>query len=998
MTLTVNRNQSPYFDDFLGSKSFHQILFKPGYAVQARELTQLQTMLQEQIKRFGNNVFKNGTVISGMNVSLNLKQSYVKVLDQDANGENIDNDDLATYIGSHLVGRTTGVRARIKYIAKGLVASVPSLKTFYVDYVSSGSTGKHKTFQAGEVLEIENDVTTTFVIPVDTDAYFPLGKGSFITVGDGIVYAEGYFVLHNKQTLPLEKYATNPSFKIGYRLAQAVVNVDDDLSLLDPAQGSFNYAAPGADRLEITTILSRIPLTQEPDNKFYLLYEIEKGQVKAKYNKTEYAELRKELARRTHDESGNYTVNPFPILVREHLKITDPANGGLLAAVASPHENRGGNKNLLAVGIEAGKAYVGGFEYQTFKTEYLVVNKGISTRTVEDQIVSTAYGNYFQCNEVCGKWDVALGSTVILAKTATGLNAITSTNYGDSSAPSGPNQIGTARVHAIRYVSGTPGTAAAVYNIYLYDVTLTSDSITAVTALYQAAGKCFADVITPALGLQETASRDMLFRVPAKAIKTFAPGGSYSNEYIYRKKVTGTIANGASSCTLSVPTDEAWAFSEITQGILDEHFYTIIDNYTGSVHGAYKNSQSIRLRPIADAGSGIHTVVYDTNNQLTLDMGETFAAGATLTVWIDVEKKNARPILKTVKKHRYVKIDTHLHSATNNGPWDLGFADVFEIEGIWAGTYTAGPTPGTYLESNPNVLDQFIVDNGQRDNTYQGAILKKAPGATMVFVDRTLLVKISYFTHDYTTGGDRRYMTVDSYPVDDTGLNPDTSIFTWEIPTYTSTITGAAYDLRDSVDFRARVDDTSLDATTIGGASINPTNSTVYALVTDYMVPQPDESFVTDFKYYLGRKDRIAIDDEGNFLAITGTPRLNPVAPPAQDHTMSLAIITIPPYPSLAPAAARNVSRTDYRVRIRTLDNRRYTMQDIGKIERRVNRLEYYTALSLLEKTASDALIPNSSTGIDRFKNGILVDAFLGHNIGNVLDPDYRCSLEPDQE
>ena len=51
-------NVYPYYDDFAGDKNFHKVLFKPGAAVQARELTQLQTILQDQIEKFGQKMIK----------------------------------------------------------------------------------------------------------------------------------------------------------------------------------------------------------------------------------------------------------------------------------------------------------------------------------------------------------------------------------------------------------------------------------------------------------------------------------------------------------------------------------------------------------------------------------------------------------------------------------------------------------------------------------------------------------------------------------------------------------------------------------------------------------------------------------------------------------------------------------------------------------------------------------------------------------------------------
>ena len=63
-------NYDPYYDDFNEDKNFMRILFKPGYAVQARELTQLQTILASQIEKFGNHIFKSGSPIVGGKVML----------------------------------------------------------------------------------------------------------------------------------------------------------------------------------------------------------------------------------------------------------------------------------------------------------------------------------------------------------------------------------------------------------------------------------------------------------------------------------------------------------------------------------------------------------------------------------------------------------------------------------------------------------------------------------------------------------------------------------------------------------------------------------------------------------------------------------------------------------------------------------------------------------------------------------------------------------------
>ena len=54
---------SPYFDDYDENKQFLRTLFRPGHAVQGRELTQLQTILQQQVSRVGDHLFEDGSQV-----------------------------------------------------------------------------------------------------------------------------------------------------------------------------------------------------------------------------------------------------------------------------------------------------------------------------------------------------------------------------------------------------------------------------------------------------------------------------------------------------------------------------------------------------------------------------------------------------------------------------------------------------------------------------------------------------------------------------------------------------------------------------------------------------------------------------------------------------------------------------------------------------------------------------------------------------------------------
>ena len=125
--MAINLNAAPYFDDFDPSKGFQRILFKPGVAVQARELTQLQTLLQDNIKSLGNWAITEGTVITGCAESI-TDISYIKVNDTDFNGDVIENDTLKNVVGSKIYGETSQVSAVIRYVAEGSETNAPDLK------------------------------------------------------------------------------------------------------------------------------------------------------------------------------------------------------------------------------------------------------------------------------------------------------------------------------------------------------------------------------------------------------------------------------------------------------------------------------------------------------------------------------------------------------------------------------------------------------------------------------------------------------------------------------------------------------------------------------------------------------------------------------------------------------------------------------------------------------------------------------------------------------
>lgn len=982
--MALNLNVSPYYDDFDDTKNFNRVLFRPGYAVQARELTQLQTLLQTQIGKFGDHIFKNGSVVQGCEFKLDSSRAFIKILDAD-----VDNDTLADYIGDTVTGGTSGITAVIIDVATGTEAELPNLKTLYLRYTSGDGSTTAVHFSGGETLTVTSTESArnndTFVVDNTYDEAEPInsywGIASALTVDDGIVFIDGKFVNHTSQSIILSKYSNVATVKVGFQIVENTISPEDDQTLLDPAQGSFNYAAPGADRYQVSTTLVAYEPTDTIPATFNQLVDIVGGEIQRVYTANIYGELGKNMARRTYDESGNYAVRQFPVLIKEHLNV-DGNNG--LRELNTVDPERGGSADLLAIGLEAGKAYVRGYEHETFQTEYVVVPKGLTTVNQQEVPISTAYGNYILVNEFCGLWDLNGGDRVSLRSAAQG--AITDTTYSAASAPG--SEVGTARVKQIVYESGTPGTAAAEYRLYLYDIILSSGDFKDIRGIYYndtADGHADVVLISGDAVLQETSFNKSLYRIPARATKTIAPNGTYDNSFIYTKEFDGEL-NASGQVTLTLSGDETFPYDSFTTTIKRNNFTMVLKE------AATINSVGRAIGEVIDLTSADFTK--NSATSLTIDLvGSVGSAPKQVKLYVNVQTANANPILKVLREDRYVIVNTNTHPSTSGGTYSLGLSDVYRIKNIFIGANT--DTDAEVVAAGIDVASSFALDTGQSDNEYRNAkIVKKASGLSLV--DKKLVVKLDYFTHDGASA-DGNFFTIDSYPIDDTGAALAT-IKTQDVPLYSSPISGESFDLRDTLDFRVRFSDSAANATTVAAATTNPVESTTLSAPSIGITnPVPTEQFITDLEYYLGRTDRLIIDSEGVFSSIYGTPSLTPGIPAEPENAMSLATINIPPYPSLAPNVAKSVNRPDYGVTFRSIDNRRYTMRDIGVLEQRINRLEYYTSLSLLEKAASDLSIPDGS-GLDRFKNGILVDAFTGHNVGNVFDSAYHISIDPSKK
>lgn len=186
------------------------------------------------------------------------------------------------------------------------------------------------------------------------------------------------------------------------------------------------------------------------------------------------------------------------------------------------------------------------------------------------------------------------------------------------------------------------------------------------------------------------------------------------------------------------------------------------------------------------------------------------------------------------------------------------------------------------------------------------------------------------------------------------------------IPFYLSTNTGNKYHYSSLIDFRP-YDLFDNSSNTLGDTKF---------------VPHPDWSDSINTVFYLPRKDRVILTKDGIIEVLYGSSSVNSIFPEEPYNSMSLYLLNKPAYVF-----------DNKNIQIIPIDNKRYTMKEIGKIDKRVKKLEYYSSLSLLEAN-SESLLITDQNGNNRFKTGILVDNFTGHNVGDTLHQDYNIAID----
>ena len=1050
--MSLNFNIDPYYDDFDSTKNFHRILFKPGYAVQARELTQSQTILQDQVTKFADNIFKRNSPVTGGQLTTNFNCSYIK-LQETFNNASIDVNQFADKIVQNATG--TIIAKVIKTISPTGTSGLGDPSTIIVTYLSGGQF-------------TDNDVIydSTSNLRAQTIANGSTGLSSVASIAQGVFYVNGVFVQVNPLTIVVEKYNNIPNKRVGLNITETIQDSIGDTSLLDPAIGASNYQAPGADRFQISLTLETRDLSFGDDDSFIELVRIVNGSISKLVDGSVYNVIDDYFAKRDYETNGDYIVNDFKLTPKVY--------------------NTDSSKYNMSVG--KGTAYVHGYRIDSQAPTDIITNRARTTETQNNSPVFMDFGSYFYVDTVRGANNSFFDATTYQT---IDLHCVDKANVNTTNAATySATVVSSGYMRGLVYDHNTSDTNANtwVYKAFVSDLqndTQTANAISATTSTitlpttyskangayvgvnisitkgtdagdfrtitayngvtkvatvnqnwtvtpdtssvfslnfdikdvetvfavdktsYPATLKSYAQInaesktnglSTGSTILENSTVPELLFNVGSPYVSNLT-GTSYTTQQLFRS-ISFTSSGGGVSAQLNYEGD----FTDVIR-----HFGTplstlssdlIKQNYTVVVTNKGSNTL-IDVGDIVPWTTTGRTVTLDTDSSIA-----TFSASDLLPFTADIVAKvfveNGDNVGHVLKGKNLIKANTAIAYTTGTQVATYTFVDdtpltstgqvYIQYSGLVSpgsaqslylsdvknivkiiDTGSSGVTPTTAnLASYTDVTTNYLFDNGQKDNYYDHATITLKTGAPQP--KGNLLVFVNYYQH---VGGDG-YFSIMSYIHTGVSSLPENY---QEIPQYTSKH-GTAYSLKDCLDFRP----TRANATATFGFRYANSADTKHGVY----LPVDLTTFVGTYSYYLGRKDKLVLTKDKSFQMIEGTPSLNPIFPSEPDGSLVIAELTHNPYTGYIPTEAPNGYISD--LSINKVKHKRYTMQDIAGLETRINNVEYYTSLSQLEQNAQSLQI-SDAYGLNRFKNGIMVDDFSSFATADTLNNDYTATI-----
>jgi hypothetical protein len=392
-------------------------------------------------------------------------------------------------------------------------------------------------------------------------------------IDSGVFFAKGFPVRTDAASIILDKNSANPTCRVGFVVAENIVTYIEDPTLVSNAAGFPNFAAPGADRLQLVASFQRFGFTDTLPAGYVELVTVLDGVIQSMISRSQYDDIMDELARRTYQQSGDYIVTGMTVKVKEHLD--NGFNNGYLTA------NNGGNSQQLVVGVNPGEAYVKGYDVQYLVTKYVPIDKALDFKNVDNVSIQAAYGNFVSVTQVAGGFDVTNGTQVNLYSAPQ--NALTRNSYIGGGANG--SIIGTARVRDLLLTSGNYGDLSATYDLFLYDIRMTSGDFKSVQSVVSTTG--IADVILDTSNnavLVDAKFDYALFPLTLQAVRSLRDANNaINNDYIFEKSFSVTMAANGTVALSTGASDEVFPYSPGALTTLQEQDFKVVLNAAATV-------------------------------------------------------------------------------------------------------------------------------------------------------------------------------------------------------------------------------------------------------------------------------------------------------------------------------------------------------------------------------------------------------------------------------
>ena len=920
----------------------------------AETVTQSTTGAQAQI------VQVNATAIAN---TLVLK---IKPLSVDLSNTSANSAEWTFTSGYNITGGTSGAVANVvSLVGSGAVGEIITDSQGIVQSVEVTSGGSNyvvppyttikpvSNTAAVNTLNLDSQNYLTTITVANSSVTAPVGNGYAFGVTGGLIYQKGHFLKVNPQIVVVDKYSSAPNNAVvGFDTAESVITSISDTSLLDNATGAPNYAAPGANRLKLDPAL--VVLTKqeaEANNSFLPLVEFVEGNPYKENRVTVYNTLAKEFERRTHESAGDYVVDPFSVSSREML---------ISSSNTSP------NTTHFQVVVDPGVGYVSGSRVETLRNTIINVPKATETRIREDQIVTASYGSYVLIKELVGSFNAASGGTVSLRDTAA--QAVTSLSSFTISAPGA--EIGTARIRSIQYNSGVVGSAEALYELYLFDISMNAGkNFRDVKSIYyngagsaDAVADCNleldATLNSNVALLKQATDKKLVFPTSFSALKVVN-----SASFTYRSTSESLTIDSNGAVTISLSTSgESFPYTPSANLSASQEEDVIIvptanlqasANLSGSVVVTNNSVVGTSTSFINDLRVGDYIKVANTtanqvfrissiSNNTLATLSSNATTMNTITANVMLFFPAFRPLNFISRDSRYINISANstvmyanlATSITGSGTTMLATYTVRSTapqvtRSVYRDCFVklrlannAANTVGPWSLGVPDAirLKNVYLGNSSVDATYP-EVTKNFyihNGQTDDSYKLSRLVKqndssLALQSSDYllVKFDVLQHSAAGGYKTVSSFNIDDSKTLANSVNTI-NTLEIPEYneiDLRNAIDFRPVVTATATVTNAAASATVNPSDTNSFDTTTKYF-PVVDSVFEYNTEYYLARRDRVVVDRNGQFKVINGLSGTNALkAPAAPFETMSLGVLNVPPYPSIGAVTSNTITQ-----------------------------------------------------------------------------------------